>query len=223
MDFIKSIWAIFVKDVRSELRLRFSINTLGMFTFVSVSAVLLALKSENNGPEILSGMFWVVIFFTGMPGLSRIFISEEEKGTAMTLQLVAQAEAVYFGKLLFNIIVMIILSFAVALLYVIVFPVFTVKSAWIFIVTVMLGGIGFAAPSTIIAAVISRSGSKGTLFTVLSFPILFPLLWTAMDSTAMAIRGDVFGSATGNFEIIAGYIFITVGISYLLFEYVWRD
>jgi heme exporter protein B len=39
---------------------------------------------------------WVVIFFGAMSGLSRTFVTEEERGTAMTLQLLASPSAVYF-------------------------------------------------------------------------------------------------------------------------------
>ena len=97
MNFIKSIWAIVSKDVRSELRTRYAMNALLMFVVISVATIMFALREEEASSEILSGMFWVVIFFTAMSGLSRIFVSEEERGTTMTLQLVASPTVVNFG------------------------------------------------------------------------------------------------------------------------------
>ena len=95
VNFITSILAVVSKDVRSELRTRYAMNALLMFVVTSVATILFALRDDDVSTEVLSGMFWVVIFFTAMSGLSRIFISEEERGTTMTLQLVASPSVVY--------------------------------------------------------------------------------------------------------------------------------
>jgi heme exporter protein B len=98
MKFLVSTWAVVIKDVQSELRTRYALNALLMFVVTSVATILFALRDDELNLEILSGMFWVVIFFTAMSGLSRIFVSEEERGTTLTLQLVASPSVVYFGK-----------------------------------------------------------------------------------------------------------------------------
>jgi heme exporter protein B len=102
VNFITSTLAIVSKDVRSEMRTRYAMNALLMFVITSVATILFALREDEVSTDVLSGMFWVVIFFTAMSGLSRIFVSEEERGTTMTLQLVASPSVVYFGKLMFN-------------------------------------------------------------------------------------------------------------------------
>ena len=223
MNFIKSSLAIVSKDVRSELRTRYAMNALLMFVITSVATILFALREDELSIEVLSGMFWVVIFFTAMSGLSRIFVSEEERGTTMTLQLVASPSAVYFGKLIFNCGLILALTSAVTVLYVAVFPAFIVKSMAIFLLTILLGSLGFAAAATIIAAIIAKANAKGTLYPVLSFPILIPLLMTVMKSTARALDGELFIEAMGEFQILASYLMIMVAGSFLLFDYVWKD
>jgi heme exporter protein B len=223
MNSIASTWAIVVKDVRSELRTRYALNALLMFVVTSVATILFALRDDELNPEILSGMFWVVIFFTAMSGLSRIFVSEEERGTTLTLQLVASPSVVYFGKLIFNSGLTLMLSSAVTVLYVVVFPAFVIKSAFIFGFTVFLGSLGFASAATIIAAVIAKANTKGTLYPVLSFPILIPLLMTVMKSTARALDGELFTAALGEFQILVSYLLVMTAGSYLLFDYVWKE
>ena len=223
MNFIKSIWAIVSKDVRSELRTRYAMNALLMFVVISVATIMFALREEEASSEILSGMFWVVIFFTAMSGLSRIFVSEEERGTTMTLQLVASPTVVYFGKLIFNCGLTLALSTAVTLLYVMVFPSFYINSWSIFTMTIFLGSLGFAAAATIIAAIIAKANTKGTLYPVLSFPILIPLLMTVMKSTARALDGEMLSAALGEFQILVSYVMIMIAGSYLLFDYVWKE
>jgi heme exporter protein B len=223
MQPLRSIWAVVVKDVSSELRTRYALNALLMFVVTSVATILFALRDDELNPEILSGMFWVVIFFTAMSGLSRIFVSEEERGTTMTLQLVASPSVVYFGKLICNASLTLLLSSAVTLLYVIVFPTFVLHSVSIFVFTVFLGSLGFASAATIIAAIIAKANTRGTLYPVLSFPILIPLLMTVMKSTARAIDGELFVEALGDFQILASYVLVITAGSYLLFDYVWKE
>jgi len=223
MNFITSTLAIVSKDVRSELRTRYAMNALLMFVVTSVATILFALREDELQSEILSGMFWVVIFFTAMSGLSRIFVSEEERGTTLTLQLIASPSAVYFGKLLFNCGLTLMLSCAVTVLYVAAFPAFVIQSMSIFGVTVFLGSVGFAAAVTIIAAIIAKANTKGTLYPVLSFPILIPLLITVMKATARALDGEVFLAAFGEFQVLVSYIMVMTAGSYLLFDYVWKE
>lgn len=216
--------ALFSKDVRSELRTRYALNALLMFVVTAVATILFALRSDQPSPTVLSGMYWVVIFFTAMSSLSRIFVSEEERGTTLTLQLVASPSTVYFGKLLFNTALTVSLTLAVTVLYMLAFSeFFIIRTASIFLVTVLLGSLGFASAATIIAAIVAKANTRGTLYPVLSFPILIVLLMTVMNATARSLEGEAFSEALGDFQILVGYILAMTGGSYLLFDYVWKD
>jgi len=224
MSTLSSTYALIRKDIQSELRTRYALNALLMFVVTTVATILFALRSDQPTATVLAGMYWVVIFFTAMSGLSRIFVSEEERGTTMTLQLVASPSVVYFGKLLFNVVLTLSLTLAVTLLYTIVFSTsFTIQTPSIFAVTVLLGSLGFASAATIIAAIVAKANTRGTLYPVLSFPVLIVLLMTVMSATAKALDGEEFGAAMGDFQILLGYILAITGGSYLLFDYVWKD
>ncbi|MDH3252488.1 MAG: heme exporter protein CcmB, partial [Ignavibacteria bacterium] len=203
---LRSTTAIFLKDWHSELRTRYAISALVMFVLTTISIILFSLGSEGAPPVALSGMLWVVIFFSGMSGLSRTFVMEEERGTSLTLQLLAPPSAVYFGKLLFNIVLVIGLNILAVGLYFFFINGFVIRTASIFVVTVGLGSVGLAAASTIIAAIIAKANTKGTLFPVLSFPLLLPLLLTVINATRLAAEGAFFGEAFGEFQVLVSYI-----------------
>lgn len=215
--------AVFLKDWHSELRTRYAISALGMFIVTTISIVLFSLGSEGAPIEALSGMLWVVIFFSAMSGLSRTFVAEEERGTAMTLQLHAPSSAVFAGKLLFNGVLVIALTILSAILYAGFINGFVIKTYSIFILTIAFGSLGFAAAATIIAAIIARASTKGTLYPVLSFPILLPLLLTVINATRLAAEGALLEEAFGEFQILISYIVVVVTISSLVFDYVWKD
>jgi len=220
---LKASLAIFRKDWKSELRTRYAISALVMFVITTISIILFSLGSEGASLSALSGMLWVAVFFAAMSGLSRTFVAEEERGTSMTLQLIASPTAVLFGKLLFNLVLVVFLNAFVVLLYSAFISEFVIKTYSIFAVTVALGSIGFAAAATIIAAIIARANTKGTLYPVLAFPILLPLLLTVINGTRLATEGAFFEEALGEFNILVSYIVAVVAVSYILFDYIWKD
>jgi len=223
MKSLSSTYAILLKDAQSELRTRYAVNALLMFVVTAAVIVQLAIRSEQPSSSVLSGLFWVVVFFAAMSGLSRTFVSEEERGTSLTLQLVATSSSVYFGKLLFNIVLTLLVNLAITLLFTVVFPGFVVQTFETFLLTVLLSSIGLASASTILAAIIAKANTKGTLYPVLAFPILLPLLMTAMKATARALEGDPFGAGIEEYQILISYIMVITAGSYLLFDYVWKD
>ncbi len=223
MSTVAGTYGVFLKDFRSEIRTRYALNALFMFVVTAVTIILFALRGETPGPDVLSGMLWTVIFFSSMSGLARTFVSEEERGTTLTLQLITGPSIVYFGKLLFNVLLSLVLSVAISALYMLAFPGFVVKSFEMFVVTLVLGSIGLASATTIIAAIIAKASTKGTLYPVLSFPVLLPLLMTVMRATGMSLEGEPFSEALGQFQVLVAYIMVMVAGSYLLFDYVWKD
>jgi len=220
---IRAAVAVFLKDWRSELRTRYAISALVMFVVTTISIILFSLGGEGASPEVLAGMLWVVIFFAAMSGLSRTFVMEEERGTGMTLSLLTPAGAVFAGKLLFNLVLGSGLTVLAVLLYALLINGFIVKTMSIFLLTIALGSVGLAAASTIIAAIIARANTKGTLYPVLSFPILLPLLMTVINATRLAADGVPLGEAVGEFQILVSYIVVVVTASAMLFEYIWKD
>jgi heme exporter protein B len=214
---------LFKKDLRSELRTRYAVNSLAMFIIVAISVILFSIGQERISQSLTGGLFWVVIFFTAMSGLARAFVSEEERGTALTLQLIAAPSTVFTGKLIFNIILVFAMNTVIAVLYSAMFESFIVKNFALFFTSFVLGNIGLAVSSTIIAAIIAKAGAKGTLYPVLSFPILLPLILTSVQLTLFAFDGTSFERAKFELAIVVSYDVIMLTVSYMLFDFIWKE
>ncbi|MEP0861723.1 MAG: heme exporter protein CcmB [Ignavibacterium sp.] len=214
---------LFLKDFRSELRTRYAINALAMFIIVAISVILFSIGNEKINENLTAGLFWVVIFFTAMSGLSRAFVSEEERGTTLTLQLIASPTTVFSGKLIFNVILVFAMNAIIALLYGTLFEDFIIKNYLLFLATFVLGNIGLAVSSTIIAAIIAKAGAKGTLYPVLSFPILLPLILTCVQLTLFSFDGTSFEKSKFELAIVVSYDVIMITVSYLLFDFIWKE
>jgi heme exporter protein B len=216
-------FALFKKDINSEIRTRYAINALAMFIIVTLSVILFSIGQERISEALTGGLFWVVIFFTSMSGLSRVFVSEEERGTSLTLQLIAAPSTVFTGKLLFNLILVFSMNTVIAILYSALFEAFVIRNFALFLVSFILGNIGLAFASTIIAAIIAKAGAKGTLYPVLSFPILLPLILTSVQLTLFSIDGTTFEKALFELAIVICYDVIVLTASYMLFDFIWKD
>jgi heme exporter protein B len=216
-------YALFLKDFSSEIRTRYAINSLAMFIIVAISVILFSIGQERISPELTAGLFWVVIFFTAMSGLSRAFVSEEERGTSLTLQLIASPTTVFTGKLIFNIILVFAMNTVIAILYAALFEAFIIQNFSLFLLSFVLGNIGLAISSTIIAAIIAKAGAKGTLYPVLSFPILLPLILTSVQLTLFSIDGTGFEKSIFELAIVVSYDVIMLTASYMLFDFIWKE
>ena len=216
-------FALFNKDFNSELRTRYAVNSLAMFIIVAISVILFSIGNEKIPQNLTGGLFWVVIFFSAMSGLARAFVSEEERGTSLTLQLIAAPSTIFTGKLLFNLILVFLMNIIIALLYSALFDEFVIRSFFLFLLTFVLSNIGLAVSSTIIAAIISKAGSKGTLYPVLSFPILLPLILTSVELTSNCMVGTTIVESQIELGVLVSYDVIMLTASYMLFDFIWKD
>jgi heme exporter protein B len=216
-------YSLFRKDWQSELRTRYAVNALAMFILVTISVIMFSIGNEKITEYLTGGLLWVVIFFSAMSGLSRAFVSEEERGTTMTLQLIASPSTVFSGKLIFNLLLVFLMNFVITILFGILFTSFVIRNIPLFAIAFLLGNIGIAVSSTIIAAIISKASSKGTLYPVLSFPILLPLILTLLELTRFAIDGNSILSSMTEILVLVCYDVIMATASYLLFDFIWKD
>lgn len=216
-------FGIFYKDWKSELRTRYAINALAMFILVTISVILFSIGQEKINEYLTGGLLWVVIFFSAMSGLSRAFVSEEERGTTMTLQFLASPSNIFSGKLLFNVLLVFLMNLAITFLFVVLFDSFTIGNWSLFMTAFIFGNFGIAISSTIIAAIISKASSKGTLYPVLSFPILLPLILTLLELTKFAIDGETVGDSYIELMVLVSYDVIMLTAAYMLFDFIWKD
>src|SRR5437667_4621309 len=183
--------AVCSKDMRSEIRTRYALNALVMFIIVVISVIKFSLGEGKLNNDILAGLLWIIIFFSNSSGLARVFVSEEERETSLFLKLVAKSSSVLLGKFIFNVSLSSIINTINVMLFIIVTE-FSINSSGLFALTIVFGNLGMSAVMTIIAALISKSNTKGTLYPVLSFPLLLPLLVAVVDATVLSAEGAGF-------------------------------
>lgn len=184
--------AVFVKEWRCEFRTRYSLNTLALFAFTTLVVVSFSLGplgvSQSKGTALLPVLLWIILLFSVAAGLPRAFVQEEETHTAMALRLAATPSALFCGKLLYGLTLVLALEALVTPFYVAMTS-FGIGSPGLLVTVLAAGGYGLAVGSTLVAAIIAQARTKGTLFSVLAFPVLLPLLVLTVELTRGAASG----------------------------------
>lgn len=221
---ISNISAIVEKEVRSELRTRYAISAVFLFVLTSVAAAAFALAGIELTPGTASGLLWIIMFFGAMTGLAKSFVSEEERQTALLLRVNSPASAVFFGKLIFNLVLGALLNITASVLFITMLGGVKAHHLTEFILLILIAAIGLSSTSTIISAIISKANTKNALLPVLSFPSLLPVIIPGVEATTALfsptpLPDDFFNS----FLLIFSYSGLLVIVSSFLFEYVWQE
>ncbi len=86
-------------------------------------------------------------------------------------------------------------------------------------------GAGLAGATTLLSALIARAaGGRGALLPVLLFPVLVPLLLSAVEATRSALLvAEGWAAATDELLTLVGFGGAVITAAVLLFDYIWLD
>lgn len=214
------IWAVLVKDSLCEFRTRYALSALFMFALISLTSISMSIGVVSLPAELTAALLWIILFFCAMAGLSRVFVQEQESGSIVILRIYASGQAVIFGKLLFNMIMLFGLTFFIIPLFIMFLNVDIYR--WpMFIMILILGDIGIAATATMTAALVAKTQGKNSLFTVLTFPLLLPQFLSSISATTKVLADTQ--SDMSEIMFMAAYNVVIIIASSILFDYLWYD
>lgn len=222
MKFMKGIIAVFKKDLQAELRSRFALNTVMAFVGAVLLLILFSLNADQLPPTPQSGLIWIIILFAALLSLSRSFVSETDRKTFNLLRLHAQAPDVYGGKLLYNFTFLLSVTVASFLLYIF-FLGLQVAAPLSLFWTLLLGTAGLSGIATLLAAIVSQADRKGAIFSVLSIPLLFPLILILIEATKSTLFEGTTAAFWNSFWALVGFAGATITAGFLLFDFIWDD
>ena len=222
MEFWSKVGAILWKDVVAEWRSK-EVST-AMLVFALMSVVIFNFAFElrvESVANVAPGVLWVAICFAGVLGLNRSLILEKDRGCLEGLMLCpVDRSAIYLGKLLGNVLFMLITEAVVLPAFAVLFnlPLLTPS---LFLV-VVLGTCGFAAVGTLFAAIAVNTRSREVMLPVLLFPVIVPLLIAAVKATE-SIVAPTGGAEPPWLGLLGAFAAIFLVIATLTFEYVLEE
>jgi len=219
---VSKAFAVFAKDLRLEWRTKYALNTILMFGITTLAVVSFSLGQSGLPTKLLAALYWIVVFFSAMAALAQVFVREEESGTVLNLRLSAEPNAVYLGKLFFNLALLSTMTGIITALFFI-FTDAPTGHVLLFVVVAALGVLSLCAATTLVAAIISKAAVKGALFSVLSFPILLLPLMLLVIAADSVLLGEGLGKILAPIQGLIAYIVVMVTASLMLFRFVWKE
>jgi heme exporter protein B len=218
--------AVLVKELRSELRSRVAMNAVMLFALTTLVAVAYQIGPyrihADDRPHLLAALLWIILFFAALSGLPRVFVKEEDAHTAKTLRLAGRPAAVFAGKLLFNLILLVFLETLIVPLYCALMS-YEIAGVAGLLVVLATGSVAMATAATIVAAIISRASGSGTLFAVLTVPLVLPLLVVLIQGTRAAAGSEALAAVFPAVQAIVSLAGAQLIASIFLFPVVWHD
>jgi heme exporter protein B len=212
---------ILKNDFRLELRSKFGVNSVFAFVATALFISVFLLNATELSSKAQAGLLWLILLFAALSSLSRSFLSEADRHTDLLLRLHTDALSVFVGKYLFNLIFTLLFAGATVILFVILLAI-DAKSLGLLMVATVLGSTGLTAVSTLMAALVSKTSQRGSLFSVLCMPLLVPLILLSGKLTAAALSGGDILFHLNEISALIGFSGATLTVSVLLFETIWE-
>jgi heme exporter protein B len=225
MDYLRSVWALAAKDLRTELRTLERVSAMGAFAvLVGVLFNFAIDPTLVRVQDIAAGLIWITIIFSGLLGMGRTFQLEEEDG-ALTglLQSPIPLDALFLAKVLAN---TVLLTFVVVLVF-FVFGMFfhleMLGNGLALVGVVILGLIGFVGVTTLFSAMASRTTMGESLLPVLVFPLVVPVVIYGVSGTARLFAGRPVAEVSGNLRMLGAFALVAVLVGAWLFRFVIEE
>ncbi len=216
----KEVKALIGKDIKLELKQKYVLNGILLYLLSTVFVTYLAFK-EVITTETWNSLFWIILLFVGVNGISKSFV-QESPARYIYYYTIASPQAVVLSKILYNLLLMAILSLLSFGMFLLLMGNQVVNTG-LFILALILGSFGLSSILTMVAAIASRASNNFSLMAVLSFPIILPLLLTLMKISRLALTSPEWPGTAGPLVILLTINLAVIILAYLLFPYLWRD
>ena len=216
MSYARRAGIVLWKDLLTERRSKEQVNALFFFALLLLFLFQFALGADRERlGAALPGLLWLGFVLSGLLGLGRAFLVERENDCWEGLLLApGDKSAIYVGKFVGNLVVMLLVEAIVLALFALFFNIDLGPHLPGLTLVIVLGTVGFAAVGTLFAAMTAHVRARELLFPVLLLPVQVPVLLGAVKATEAVLSGEPL-SAVGHWLkllVAADVIYLTVGI-----------
>ncbi len=238
---LRLAWTVFRKDLTIELRTREITATAAFFALVLTVLVSMSFFNADTKDAMVAPVLWVVITFSGVLVMTRLWDREREGGMLRALLLSpVPRSSIYLGKaaaaLAFLTAIEVLLLPLVAVLFDVnlfdhTFDLNNDRQAPLhvglifpqLVGLVVLGSLGFVSIGTLFSAMTAQTTVREFVFTSVLFPLVSPVLLSGVAGTSVLLRGASWAELSTWYTLLgvlaAGGVFVGV----TLFEYLTSE
>lgn len=219
----KEVSYLVQKDFLLELRQKYAFNGMLLYVGSTVFVCYLSfrLRFANLEVPVWNALFWIILLFTSVNAIAKSFI-QENRGRLLYYYSLVSPQGIILAKIVYNTALMLVLALICYVFYAVVLG-NPVQDDALFLLTILLGALGFSTSLTMISSIAAKASNSSTLMAVLSFPVIIPMLLMLMKLSKNAIDGLDRSVSLDELLTLLAINLIVVSVSYILFPYLWRS
>ncbi|MFZ4770115.1 MAG: heme exporter protein CcmB [Ferruginibacter sp.] len=218
---VTRIFTLLKKDILLELRQKHTFY--GILLYIA-STIFVLYLSMPDSPEanVWNSLFWVIQLFVCVNTVAKSFL-QESRGRMLYFYSIASPVEFIIAKLVFNIILMALMSL-VSLMLFFTFLANPVNDSLRFMGIVILGGTSISLVFTLMSAIAAKAQQNAALIAILGFPVILPILLLLMRLSKSAFA-EIFRD--GALLQLSGLIILmdvlVVALAIILFPFLWKE
>lgn len=218
MRSINHIFTLFKKDLLLEIRQQYSFY--GVLLYIGATIFVLYMAIESPESNVWNGLFWVIQIFISVNAVAKSFL-QESRGRMLYFYSIAGPRDFVLAKLLFNSLLMLLMS----LLSLALFSLFLgnpLVKAGTFIGLVLLGGWSLSLVFTFLAAIAAKAQQNAAIMAILGFPLIIPQLILLMR-LSNATFNDSIAIPVSTILLLIALDLMVILLAVILFPFLWKD
>lgn len=202
------------------LEVRQQYSFYGILLYIGATIYVLYMAIRDPESNVWNGLFWVIQLFICINAVAKSFL-QESRGRMLYYYSIASPTDFILAKLLFNSLLMLVMS----LLSLLLFSLFLgspIKKVLPFIGLVLLGGWSLSLVFTFLAAIAAKAQQNAAIMAVLGFPLIIPQLILLMHLSNAAFAPLVTIPVTTILLLLALDALVVL-LAVILFPFLWKD
>ncbi|MCC6817709.1 MAG: heme exporter protein CcmB [Bacteroidia bacterium] len=205
--------------LKEEWKGKHALMSAFLYIFTAVLITFLSLPGIDKA--LYASLFWIVVIFTTLQGISKAFI-QMRKGHFFLWNQLCTPEQFLAARLIASTLLM--LGFTVFA-----FIVFSTMHGGIgndgfdFLLVSIVTGIGISSIFTISSSIASKTENPGALLPVLTFPVILPVLLIGMKAGKKAVDGLGASTYLPDLLILMLLNTLIIALGILLMKFIWKD
>ena len=170
---------------------------------------------------VWKALFWMMQLFICINAVAKSFL-QENRGRLLYFYSIASAKHFILAKLLFNAVLMIVMSLLSFFLFVLLLG-NPLQSPLIFILISCFGGMSLSLVFTFLAAIAARAQQNAALMAIMGFPLIIPQLLLLIRLSNIALSSVFQSGLTYIILLLAALDAMIVALAIILFPFLWKD
>jgi heme exporter protein B len=216
---IKQIITLVGKELKLEWRQQYALYGILLYLTSTIFVIYMVMHAPEA--TVWNALFWIVQLFITVNTVARSFLQEGQERMLYFYSL-AGAHEFIIAKLIYNVLLMCILSLLSLVLYTVLLGDPLINGLF-FTGMVCLGGISLSLVFTMLSAIAARAGQNAALMAIMGFPLVIPMLLILVNVSKTAFMEVYQPGLTRMLLLLTAMDILVIALALILFPFLWKN